>query len=85
MTRPVSIFLLSLFILGILPLGCQKYAQSPKTITNCIGIKMVMIPKGTFMMGSPESEKGRDKDDETQHEVTISKDYYLGVIEVTQG
>ena len=36
------------------------------------------------MMGSPESEEGRDKDEETQHEVTISKDYYLGVYEVTQ-
>ncbi len=30
------------------------------------------------MMGSPESEECRDKD-ENQHEVTISKDYYLGV------
>jgi formylglycine-generating enzyme required for sulfatase activity len=60
-------------------------AQPPKEITNSIGMMLVLIPKGTFMMGSPESEKGRDKDDETQHEVTISKDYYLGVIEVTQG
>jgi formylglycine-generating enzyme required for sulfatase activity len=62
----------------------QLQAQSPKDITNSIGMKMVLIPKGTFMMGSPESEKGRQKD-ETQHEVTISKDYYLGVTEVTQG
>jgi formylglycine-generating enzyme required for sulfatase activity len=82
MTRPVSIFL---FILGMIPLGSHANAQSPKEITNSIGMKLVLIPKGTFMMGSPESEKGRDKDDETQHEVTISKDYYLGVIEVTQG
>ena len=60
-------------------------AQLPKEITNSIGMKLVLIPKGTFMMGLPESKEGRDKDDETQHEVTISKDYYLGVIEVTQG
>ena len=58
-------------------------AQPPKEITNSIGMKLVLIPKGTFMMGSPESEQGR-KQDETQHEVTISKDYYLGVYEVTQ-
>jgi len=81
MTRPVSIFL---FILGMIPLGSHANAQSPKEITNSIGMKLVLIPKGTFMMGSPESEKGRQKD-ETQHEVTISKDYYLGVTEVTQG
>ena len=58
-------------------------AQPPKEITNSIGIKLVLIPKGTFMMGSPESEEGR-QEDETQHEVTISKDYYVGVYEVTQ-
>jgi formylglycine-generating enzyme required for sulfatase activity len=61
----------------------QLQAQSPKVITNSIGMKLVLIPKGTFMMGSPKSEEGRQKD-ETQHEVTISKDYYLGVCEVTQ-
>ena len=59
-------------------------SQPPKEITNSIGMKLVLIPKGTFMMGSPESEQGR-KEDENQHEVTISKDYYLGVSEVTQG
>ena len=57
--------------------------QPPKELTNSIGMKLVLIPKGTFMMGSPESERGRNED-ETQHEVTISKDYYLGVYEVTQ-
>ena len=61
----------------------QLQAQSPKEITNSIGMKLVLIPKGTFMMGSPENEEGRNED-ETQHEVTISKDYYLGVHEVTQ-
>jgi formylglycine-generating enzyme required for sulfatase activity len=61
----------------------QLQAQSPKEITNSIGIKLMLIPKGTFMMGSPEREKGR-WEQETQHEVTISRDYYLGVYEVTQ-
>ncbi|MFM7926364.1 MAG: formylglycine-generating enzyme family protein, partial [Pirellula sp.] len=54
-----------------------------REITNSIGMKLVLIPKGTFKMGSPESEEGSNGD-ETQHEVTISKDYYLGVYEVTQ-
>jgi formylglycine-generating enzyme required for sulfatase activity len=58
-------------------------AQSPKELTNSIGMKLLLIPKGTFTMGSPESEQGRQKE-EVQHEVTISKDYYLGVYEVTQ-
>ena len=62
----------------------QLQAQSPKEITNSIGMKLVLIPKGTFMMGSPKSEEGHEKN-ESQHEVTIGKDYYLGVTEVTQG
>jgi formylglycine-generating enzyme required for sulfatase activity len=41
------------------------------------------IPAGTFAMGSPTNELGRH-DDEPQHEVTLSSDYYIGVFEVTQ-
>jgi formylglycine-generating enzyme required for sulfatase activity len=83
MSRPLSIFLSSLVIFGMIQLERQVLAQPHKEITNSIGMKLVLIPKGKFTMGSPESEKGRQKD-ETQHEVTISKDYYLGVYEVTQ-
>ena len=47
------------------------------------GIVFVLIPAGTFLMGSPEDEEGRN-DDEMQHEVTISKPFYIGKYEVTQ-
>jgi formylglycine-generating enzyme required for sulfatase activity len=82
MQRPLSTVILTAGVI-FLSFAERLQAQSPKEITNSIGMKLVLIPKGTFMMGSPESEKGRD-DVETQHEVTISKDYYLGVYEVTQ-
>ncbi|MBO7622330.1 MAG: formylglycine-generating enzyme family protein, partial [Victivallales bacterium] len=43
------------------------------------------IPAGTFTMGSPVGEDGReDPSDETQHQVTFSQPYYIGVFEVTQ-
>ena len=84
MPRQLSVFLSYLLITGMILLDRQVFAQSPKEIANSIGIKLVLIPKGTFMMGSPTSEEGRVQD-ETQHQVTISKDYYLGVTEVTQG
>ena len=58
-------------------------AGNPKVITNSIGMKLVLIPKGTFLMGSPPDEIG-SKDDERRHEVTITRDYYMGVYEVTQ-
>ena len=42
------------------------------------------IPAGTFMMGSPKDEIGRNNDDETQHEVTLTQDYYIDIFECTQ-
>ena len=48
-----------------------------------VKLEMVLVPAGKFMMGSPESEKGRSKD-ETQHEVTLTKPFYMGKYEVTQ-
>ncbi|MDA1277994.1 MAG: formylglycine-generating enzyme family protein [Verrucomicrobia bacterium] len=43
----------------------------------------VRIPAGTFTMGSPATEKERDSD-ETQHTVTLTKDFYMSKYEVTQ-
>ncbi|MBP8655008.1 MAG: formylglycine-generating enzyme family protein [Kiritimatiellia bacterium] len=47
--------------------------------------KLVMrrIPAGAFTMGSPEGELGRDSN-EPQHQVALTKDFYIGVFEVTQ-
>jgi formylglycine-generating enzyme required for sulfatase activity len=83
MKRSISFFSVVFVLFQLLALLHPAKAQAPKEITNSIGMKLVLIPKGTFMMGSPESEEGR-KENETQHEVTISEDYYLGVYEVTQ-
>jgi formylglycine-generating enzyme required for sulfatase activity len=64
----------------------QKWAQylgAPVRTTNSIGMKLMLIPAGEFMMGSPDSEKGRAKD-EHQHAVRITKPFYLSACEVTQ-
>ena len=42
------------------------------------------IEPGTFMMGSPTNEVGRWWTGETQHSVTLTKPYYMGVFEMTQ-
>jgi formylglycine-generating enzyme required for sulfatase activity len=54
-----------------------------REITNSIGMKLVLIPAGTFQMGSPRGEPERQPD-ETRHEVTITKPFYMGIYEVTQ-
>ena len=71
-----------LFCVGIIFTGC---ADQPKDeeISNTIGMTFRLIQPGKFMMGSSDNEKDRDID-EIQHEVTISKSFYMGVTEVTQ-
>ena len=61
----------------------QKEAEDKEDLGQGIKLEMVLIPAGKFKMGSPASEKGRD-DDETQHDVTLTKPYYMGKYEVTQ-
>jgi len=78
--------LIPVTVICLVCLSCafSVIGQSPQKVTNSIGMKLVLIPTGTFQMGSPIEEEGAGKD-ESQHQVTISKDYYLGVTEVTQG
>ena len=61
--------------------GAKKHGV-PVAFENDLGMRFVLIPAGTFLMGSPEDEEGRS-DDETQHEVTISKPFYIQITEVT--
>ena len=91
----VLLFLVALtsipFSCAVAPSQAEKEPPSEgvvKELTLDLGggvtMKLVLIPAGKFMMGSPESEKGRDENEGPQHEVTISKPFYMGVTEVTQ-
>ena len=60
-------------------------AKEPEQITNSIGMKLVLIPAGEFWMGSPDSDKDARDDEKPQHQVRITRPFYLGVTEVTQG
>ncbi|MDM8543276.1 formylglycine-generating enzyme family protein [Desulfococcaceae bacterium HSG9] len=54
------------------------------TFENSLGMKFVYIAPGTFIMGSPEDEPGRE-DDEIQHKVTLIQGFYLQSAAVTVG
>ena len=58
--------------------------SSGAPITNTIGMTLNKILAGTFTMGSPKDEPDRGSN-ETQHEVTITKAFYMQTTEVTQG
>ena len=52
--------------------------------TNTLGMNFIYVPAGTFTMGSPSTELRRSKG-ERQHEVTLTRGYWLMNTEVTQG
>jgi formylglycine-generating enzyme required for sulfatase activity len=56
----------------------------PKLLTNSIGLQLALIPAGTFLMGSPDSETERSEDEGPQHQVMLTKPFYLGIFPVTQ-
>lgn len=47
-------------------------------------IALRLVPPGSFVMGSPTSEPGRNAAREVQHAVAITKPFYIGVFQVTQ-
>jgi formylglycine-generating enzyme len=53
-----------------------------KTLTNSLGMQFVLVPAGTFTMGSPPDEPGRERD-ELAHTAKISRPFYLQTTEVT--
>ncbi len=61
------------------PGTAQIYTEA---LGNGVALKMVKIPGGKFMMGSPESEKDREAES-PQHQVTVPE-FYLAQTLVTQ-
>jgi formylglycine-generating enzyme required for sulfatase activity len=82
MTR---LYCLSLVVALASPLHIEAQGKKdpPKNFTNSLGMKFVWIPPGSFVMGSPKEEKDR-KANETQHKVTLTKGFYLGVYTITK-
>ncbi len=73
-------------LIGALSLLAQEVKPGKEEVIDLgkdVKLEMVLIPAGKFKMGSPANEKGR-YGRETQHEVTLTKPYYMGNHEVTQ-
>ena len=70
-----------------------KTSHVPRNVTlklgNGVTLKMVLIPAGSFVMGSPEAETtgkqlGPRTNEWPQHKVTITRPFYLAVYKTTQ-
>jgi uncharacterized protein (TIGR02996 family) len=71
-------------LVELLAAGVRPYLPR-RTVALAESVEMTFawIPPGTFLMGSPPKEAERE-DDETQHHVTLTKGFYLGIHPVTQ-
>jgi formylglycine-generating enzyme required for sulfatase activity len=73
---------------GQTPAPAAGAANKPGELVLNLGdhrtLKVVQIPAGDFVMGSPESEKGHTANEAPQRRVRITQSFYLGVTEVTQ-
>lgn len=56
-------------------------ATRPATFTNAVGVEFVLVPAGSFMMGTNNG----DADERPAHQVAIGNSFYMGKYEVTQG
>jgi formylglycine-generating enzyme required for sulfatase activity len=64
--------------------GSGRSEEAAKEFTNSVEMKLVLIPAGKFVMGSPAGEAERE-DGEAQHEVSLTRPFYMGAYTVTQG
>ena len=60
-------------------------ANGREMMSASTGMMLVLIPAGTFTMGSAADEKDRSMSENPPHFVKISQAFYMGVHEVTQG
>jgi len=49
-----------------------------------VRLELALIPAGEFMMGSPDSETGREGSEGPLHRVRLTRPFYMGKHEVTQ-
>ena len=90
MKKPLTKFIRSLSMTVVLCLTSgaalgEEYRPGD-TFRDCEGCpEMVVVPSGSYMMGSPWSEEDRTDDEGPVHRVTIGKPFAVGVYEVTRG
>jgi formylglycine-generating enzyme required for sulfatase activity len=68
----------------IMRLDAVVVEDKESKFTNNLGMTFVYIRPGSLMMGSPSDEPNRD-DDERQHQVRLTRGFYMQTTEVTQG
>ena len=81
----IILIVVSLTMVCFVPHSIAREKGSNTFTSATLGAKFVLIPAGTFMMGSPGDEPGRDSDESPQRLVKTRRSFYMQTTEVTQG
>ena len=66
--------------------AASKFREIGRVFRDCDDCpELVVVPPGTFVMGSPPSEEGRDEDEGPRHRVVLAEAFAIGTAEVTRG
>lgn len=64
------------------PAATETKPERKPDFVNSLGMPFVLIPAGKFVMGTPEGEWGRGRNEGPQREVTITRPFYMGQVEI---
>src|ERR1700735_4606065 len=86
--KPILGLILTLSVASLfdIPAGAGEQLLEPghSSFKDCADCpEMVVIPAGSFTMGSPEAEPGRQLTEAPQHNVTIGKPFAVSKFQVT--
>jgi formylglycine-generating enzyme required for sulfatase activity len=78
-------YMLANFRPYLLPADAERQLKPSDTFRECAKDcpEMIVIPPGEFVMGSPDSEEGRARNEGAQHKVTITRPFAVSVFDVT--
>ena len=85
--RRVVAVLLASWALAPAGPGAERPAAAEPAARHTIadlGLDLLRVEPGTFLMGSPDDEPGRNKVEGPQRRVTLTQPFWLGRTEVTQ-
>jgi eukaryotic-like serine/threonine-protein kinase len=76
---------MKLMLLEILSrFSAARFPSALQEISSPIGMRLVLLPAGEFLMGSPNDDPDARLDEQPQHQVQISQPFYLSATLVTQ-